>query len=74
VGTYFFAVIERSSEDIKKVVENLEFTTKSKIMSTLTILREEGRLIGLLEGIKKGRKEWEYKKDVIAIRNMTLKD
>ena len=97
VGTYFFAVIERSSEEIKKVVENLDLTTKNKIMNTLTLLREEGRLMGLLEGIEEGRKEGkqigikegkqqgikegkqigiketEYKKDVIAIRNMTLK-
>jgi len=75
MATYFFAVIERSSEEIKKAVENLEFTIKSKIMSTLTILRAEGFQIGFLEGeqkgIQKGRQEEAYKKDVIAIRNMT---
>ena len=81
MATYFFAVIERTTKTIQEVVENLEFTTKSKVMSTLNLLRAEGRKIGeeigRQEGIKlgekKGIRKGDYKKDVIAIRNMTLK-
>jgi len=73
VGTYFFAIIERSPAEIKKAIENLELTIKSKIMSTLTRLREEGKQEGLKVGKQLGLEEGEYKKEVIAIRNMTLK-
>ena len=65
IATYFFAIVERSPKKIQEAVENLEFTTKSKIMSTLTLLREEGKEIGIEKGI--------YKKEMIAIRNMTIK-
>ena len=57
IATYFFAIIERSTESIKQTVDNLEFTTKSKLMSTLTLLRLEGREAGRLEGKEEGRKE-----------------
>jgi len=57
IATYFFAIIERSTESIKQTVDNLEFTTKSKLMSTLTLLRLEGREAGRLEGRKEGRLE-----------------
>jgi len=76
MATYFFAVIERSSKGIQQVVDNLEFTTKSKIMSTLTMLREEGKLegieLGKKEGIQLGKKEGIYKRNVIIIRNMIM--
>ena len=77
MGTYFFAIIERSPEEIKKAIENLEFITKSKIMSTLTMLREEGKQEGLKVGkqlgLEEGEEKGKYKKEVITIRNMTLK-
>jgi len=50
-------------------------------MSTLNMLREEGREEGKQEGLKVGKqlgleeglKVGKYKKEVVAIRNMTLK-
>ncbi len=77
IATYFFAIVERSPKKIQEAVENLEFTTKSKIMSTLTLLREEGKEIGIeigtLLGMEKGISKGIYKKEIIAIRNMTIK-
>lgn len=65
IATYFFAIIERSPKRIKEIVENIEFTTKSKIMSTLALIKKEGRAEGIEEG--------QYKKSITIIRNMTLK-
>ena len=69
IATYFFAIIERSPKKFQEVVENIEFTTKSKIMSTLALIKKEGREEGLEEGIEKG----QYKTSIITIRNLTLK-
>jgi len=65
IATYFFAIIERSPKKIQDFVDNIEFTTKSKIMSTLALIKKEG----IEEGIQKGL----YKAAVITIRNMTRK-
>lgn len=73
IATYFFAIIERSPKRIKEIVENIEFTTKSKIMSTLALIKKEGRAEGIEEGLLKGIKEGQYKKSITIIRNMTLK-
>lgn len=85
IATYFFAIIERSPKKIQDVIDNIEFTTKSKIMSTLALIKKEGREEGLevgflkgieegLEkGVQKGKKEGQYKNSIITIRNLTLK-
>ncbi len=65
IATYFFAIIERSPKKIQDIVDNIEFTTKSKIMSTLALIKKEGREEGIEEG--------KYKKSISPIRNMTLK-
>lgn len=43
---YFVGIIERSPKEIQKSFKNIEFTTKATIMSTLELLREEGRVEG----------------------------
>ncbi|MFK7979638.1 MAG: hypothetical protein AB8G86_06630 [Saprospiraceae bacterium] len=65
IATYFFAIIERSPKKFQDIVDNIEFTTKSKIMSTLALIKKEGREEGIEEG--------QYKKSITTIRNMTLK-
>ena len=48
--TYFSAIVERSPQKLKKVLEDISFTTKPKVMSTLAMLRAEGRAEGRVEG------------------------
>ncbi len=48
--TYFSAIIERSPQKLKEVLEDISFTTKPKVMSTLTMLRAEGKIEGKIEG------------------------
>ena len=60
--TYFFAIVERSPKELQKIVKDIEFTAKPNFMSTLAQLLEEG--------MAKGIEMWDYKKNVITIRNM----
>lgn len=48
--TYFSAIAERSPKELKEKLENITFTTKPEVMSTLAMLRAEGRAEGKLEG------------------------
>jgi len=48
--TYFSAIAERSPKKLKAVLENISFTTKPKVMSTLAMLRAEGKAEGKAEG------------------------
>lgn len=47
---YVVGVIERSPEEIQDRFNNIEFTTKSSVMSTLDQLIEQGRKEGQIEG------------------------
>lgn len=54
---YVVGVIERSPEEIQNRFNNIEFTTKSSVMSTLDQLIEKGRKEGKLEGKVEGKVE-----------------
>ena len=47
--TFALAVMERSPEQFMEALENIEFTTKPDAMSTLEMLKEEGRQEGRQE-------------------------
>ncbi|NBC06358.1 MAG: hypothetical protein GVY26_04100 [Bacteroidetes bacterium] len=49
VMTFALAVMERSPKQFMETLENLEFTTKPEVMSTLEMLKEEGRQEGRQE-------------------------
>ncbi|MEM6966761.1 MAG: hypothetical protein AAF573_18500 [Bacteroidota bacterium] len=46
IGRYVLGIYERLPEQIKKDVAQLDYKTKSKIMSTLEMLLEEGEIKG----------------------------
>ena len=46
VMVYTLAVMERSPKQFMEALENIEFTTKPEAMSTLEMLKEEGRQEG----------------------------
>ncbi len=48
LAVFFFAVIDRSPNYIQEQIKNIEFTTKSKVMSTLAQLKAEGKIEGIL--------------------------
>lgn len=54
VMTFTLAVMERSPAQFMEALENLTFTTKPEAMSTLEMLKEEGRQEGRQEG-----RRWE---------------
>jgi len=54
VMVYTLAVMERSPKQFMEALENIEFTTKPEAMSTLEMLKEEGRQEGREEGIQDG--------------------
>ena len=54
VVTYILGVAERSPKKFLNQLENIEFTTKPNVMSTLEQLLEMGREEGLEKGLDKG--------------------
>ena len=58
VMTFTLAVMERSPAQFMEALENLTFTTKPEAMSTLEMLKEEGRQEGRHKGRQEGR-QWE---------------
>jgi predicted transposase/invertase (TIGR01784 family) len=71
--TYVLAVVERSPKRFLEELERMEFTTKPNIMSTLAMLREEGRVEGRVEGRKEGRVEGEIRgKTLQAIKTLLM--
>ncbi|MEM6965991.1 MAG: Rpn family recombination-promoting nuclease/putative transposase [Bacteroidota bacterium] len=55
IGKYVFGIYERLPEQVKKDVAQLDYKTKSKIMSTLEMLKEEGRVEGRVKGRVEGK-------------------
>ncbi|HMQ49507.1 MAG TPA: Rpn family recombination-promoting nuclease/putative transposase [Saprospiraceae bacterium] len=70
IATYFFAIIERSPQKFQEEIENLEFTVKSKVMSTLAMLLEEGRVEGRIEGRVEGRVEAEISHQLQKLKTL----
>ena len=53
MATYFLGIIERSPESFQKEVDQLDWSIKNKIMSTLDMLMQKGEK----RGEKRGREE-----------------
>jgi len=54
---YVLAIVERSPEQFMEELKDIEFTTKPDAMSTLEMLKEEGRQEGRKEGESKGQQK-----------------
>jgi len=50
IGHYVFGIYERLPEKVKKEITQLDYKIQNKIMSTLAILRNEGKVEGKIEG------------------------
>ncbi len=48
---YVSAIIDRSPKKFREIIENIDFPTKSEVMSTLAMIKEEGKIEGIIEGI-----------------------
>jgi predicted transposase/invertase (TIGR01784 family) len=55
IVTYIAAVCERSPIEIQEIINKQEFTTKPLVMSTLQMLKDEGRVEGRVEGKIEGK-------------------
>ena len=70
MGHYVFALYERLPEEVKKDIAHIASRIKSKIMSTLAILRKEGKIEGKIEGIELVLKIKELRDQGQSIRNI----
>jgi len=50
VGTYILGIIERSPQDLMETFKNIDFENKPNFMSTLAMLKAEGKAEGILQG------------------------
>ena len=69
LGTYVLAIIERASKDLMIEFENKEFENKTNFMSTLAMLRAEGKAEGKVEGKAEGKAVLSLKNLLNAIVN-----
>jgi len=69
VVTYILGVVERSPKKFLEQLENIKFTTKPNVMSTLEQLLEMGREEGMEKGLDKG----VYKKSIFNLLKTALR-
>jgi len=50
LGTFVLAIIERTPQDLMETFKNIDFDNKPNFMSTLAMLKEEGRAEGEVRG------------------------
>jgi len=55
LGTFVLAIIERTPEDLIETFKNIDFDNKPNFMSTLAMLKAEGRAEGRVEGEVRGK-------------------
>jgi hypothetical protein len=70
--SYVLGIIERSPKQLQQELKNIQFKTKDNVMSTLAMLREEGRVEGRVEGRIEGRIEGKIKKTINTLLNTLI--
>ena len=63
LGAFVLAIIERTPQDLMETFKNIDFDNKPNFMSTLAMLKEEGRV--------EGRAEGEFRKSDNFLRGFT---